>query len=76
MLFWTRFGRVLGTVFGAFWTILGGFWGFQDESNFKSKLERVFKPKIAESSGSAARAGAGEREGVPSWGRVKIDSVY
>ena len=76
MLFWTRFGRVLGTVFGAFWTILGGFWGFQDESNFEAKLEGVFKPKIAESSGSAARAGGQQREGVPSWGRVKIDSVY
>ena len=76
MLFWTRFGRVLGTVFGAFWTILGGFWGFQEDSNLKAKLEGVFKPKIAESSGSAARGLGQLREGVPSWGRVKIDSVY
>ena len=56
--------------------ILGGFWGFEEKSNFKAKLERVFKPKIAESSGSAAWAGGQRREGVPSWGRVKIDSVY
>ena len=39
MLFRSRFGRVLGTVFGAFWTILGGFWGFENESNFEPKLE-------------------------------------
>ena len=38
MLFWTRFGRVLGTVFGAFWMILGGFWGFQEESNFEAEV--------------------------------------
>ena len=38
MLFWTRFGRVLGTVFGAFWTILGGCWGFEKESNFEAEV--------------------------------------
>ena len=38
MLFWTRFGRVLGTVFGAFWTILGGFWGVEKESNFEGEV--------------------------------------
>ena len=38
MIFWTRFGRVLGTVFGAFWTILGGFWGFEKESNFEGEV--------------------------------------
>ena len=38
MLFWTRFGRVLGTVFGAFWAILGGFWGFEKESNFEAEV--------------------------------------
>ena len=55
---------------------MGGFWGFQEDSNFKAKLERVFKPNIAESSGSAALGWGQLREGVPSWGRVKIDSVY
>ena len=40
MLFWIRFGRVLGTVFGAFWTILGGFWGFENESNFELEVGR------------------------------------
>ena len=38
MLFWTGFGRVLGTVFGAFWMILGGFWGFEKESNFEAEV--------------------------------------
>ena len=38
MLFGSRFGRVLGRVFGAFWTILGGFWGFQNESNFEPEV--------------------------------------
>ena len=38
MLFWTRFGRVLGTVFEAFLTILGGFWGFEKESNFEAEV--------------------------------------
>ena len=38
MLFWTRFGRVLGTVFGAFWTILGGFGGFEKEINFETEV--------------------------------------
>ena len=40
MLFGSRFGRVLGRVFGAFWTILGGFWGFQNESNFEPEVGR------------------------------------
>ena len=55
---------------------MGGFWGFQEDSNLKAKLEGVFKPNIAESSGSAALGWGQLREGVPSWGRVKIDSVY
>ena len=38
MLFWTRFGRVLGTVFGAFWTILGGCWGFEKEMSFEGEV--------------------------------------
>ena len=38
MLFWTRFGRVLGMVFGAFWPILAGFWGFEKESNFEAEV--------------------------------------
>jgi len=38
MLFGTRFGRVLGAVFGAFWTILGGFWGFEKEMNFEAEV--------------------------------------
>ena len=38
MLFWTRFGRVLGTVFGAFWRIFGGFWGFEKEMNFEAEV--------------------------------------
>ena len=40
MLFGSRFGRVLGRVFGAFWTILGGFWGFRKESNFEAEVGR------------------------------------
>ena len=40
MLFWRRFGRVLGTVFGAFWAILVGFWGFDKESNFEAEVGR------------------------------------
>ena len=39
MLFWMRFGRVWGTVFKAFWPILGGFWGFEKESNFEPEVE-------------------------------------
>ena len=34
-----RFGRVWGTVFGAFWAILAGFWGFQRRPILKPKLE-------------------------------------
>ena len=33
-----RFGRVWGTVFGAFWAILAGFWGFENESNFEPEV--------------------------------------
>ena len=40
LLFGTRFGRVLGTVFGAFWAILVGFWGFEKESNFEAEVGR------------------------------------
>ena len=40
MLFWKRFGRVLGAVFGAFWTILVGFGGFEKESNFEAEVGR------------------------------------
>ena len=39
MLFWMRFGRVWGTVFGAFWTILGGFWVLKRRPILKPKLE-------------------------------------
>ena len=38
MLFGSRFGRVLGRVFGAFWTILGGFWGFEKEMSFEGEV--------------------------------------
>ena len=38
MLFWMRFGRVWGTVFGAFWAIWIGFWGFEKESNFEAEV--------------------------------------
>ena len=38
MLFCNRFGSVLGTVFGAFWAILIGFWGFEKESNFEAEV--------------------------------------
>ena len=73
MLFGSRFGRVLGRVFGAFWTILGGFWGFEKEFNFKAKLERVLKPNpVSRRHGS----GAGVGRGSPSWGRVKVTTVY
>ena len=37
--FGSRFGRVLGRVFGAFWAILAGFWGFQRRPILKPKLE-------------------------------------
>ena len=73
MLFWTRFGKVLGTVFGAFWKILGGFWGFQKEFNFKAKLERVLKPNPVS---RRHEVGAGVGRGSPSWGRVKVTTVY
>ena len=73
MLFWSRFGRVLGTVFGAFWTILGGFWDFENEFNFKAKLERVLKPNPA---ARRHESGAGVGRGSPSWGRVKLITVY
>ena len=39
MLFWSRFGRVLGRVWGGFWALLGGFGGFPDESNFWFEVE-------------------------------------
>ena len=47
MLFWSRFGRVLGTVFGAFWTILGGFWGFEKESNFEGEVGTRFEAETS-----------------------------
>ena len=57
MLFWTRFGRVLGTVFGGFWTILGGFWGFEKEMSFEGEVgsrksgSKVVKGGLAGGSG-------------------------
>ena len=39
MLFWMRFGRVWGTVFGAFWAILAGFWALKRRPILKPKLE-------------------------------------
>ena len=39
MSFWSRFGGVWGPILEAFWAILGGFSGFQKESNFESKLK-------------------------------------
>ena len=38
MLFWSRFGRVLGRVLGGFWALLSGFQGFEDRSNFKAEV--------------------------------------
>ena len=38
MLFRSPFGRVLGTVFGAFGMILVGFWGFETEMNFEAEV--------------------------------------
>ena len=38
MLFWTRFGRVLGGFSEPFWRILGGFWGFEKEMNFEGEV--------------------------------------
>ena len=32
------FWRGLGTVFGAFWAIFGGFWGFEKASNFEPEV--------------------------------------
>ena len=34
-----RFGRIWGTIFGVFWAILAGFWGFQRHPILKPKLE-------------------------------------
>ena len=39
MLFWTRFGRVLGRVLGGFWGLLSGFQGFEDRSKFWFEVE-------------------------------------
>ena len=38
MLFGSRFGRVLGRVFGGFWGSKVGFWGFEKESNFEAEV--------------------------------------
>ena len=38
MLFWRRFGRVLGRVLGGFWALLNGFQGFEDRSNFEAEV--------------------------------------
>ena len=38
MLFWSRFGRVLGRVLGGFWALLSGFQGFEDRSNFEAEV--------------------------------------
>ena len=38
VLLWSRFGWVWRRVFEAFWTILGGFWGFQEESNVEAEV--------------------------------------
>ena len=38
MLFGSRFGRLLGRVFGGFWVSKVGFWGFQKESNFEAEV--------------------------------------
>ena len=38
MLFWSRFGRVLGRVLGGFWALLNRFYGFQDRSNFEAEV--------------------------------------
>ena len=48
MLFGSRFGRVLGRVFGGFWGSKVGFWGFEKESNFELEVgsrKMVFKVK-------------------------------
>ena len=38
MLFWSRFGRVLGRVLEGFWALLHGFQGFEDRSNFEAEV--------------------------------------
>ena len=38
MLFWSRFGRVLGNVLGGFGALLSGFQGFEDRSNFEAEV--------------------------------------
>ena len=38
MLFWSRFGRVLGRVLGGFWALLSGFQGFEDRLNFEAEV--------------------------------------
>ena len=38
MLFGSRFGKVLGRVFGGFWGSKVGFWGFDKASNFEAQV--------------------------------------
>ena len=38
MLFGSRFGSLLGRVFGGFWASKVGFWGFEQESIFEAEV--------------------------------------
>ena len=53
MLFWRRFGRVLGRVLGGFWALLNGFQGFEERSNFEAEVG------TRKSGFKAARGGVG-----------------
>ena len=62
MLFWRRFGRVLGRVLGGFWALLNGFQGFEDRSNFEAEVgtrksgSKVVKGEVRGSRGDGLAA--------------------
>ena len=65
LLFEWRFVGVLGAVFGDFWTILVGFEGFEEESNFEAEVG-------SRKSGSRFTKGTrnlvlGSRRGLETW---------
>ena len=60
MLFWSRFGRVLGRVLGRFCALLGGFGGFPDESNFWFEVE-TRKSGFRDTRGEVAHGSGGPK---------------
>ena len=57
MLFWRRFGRVLGRVLGGFSALLTGFQSFEERSNFEAEVGtrksgfKVVRGELAHGSG-------------------------